>query len=275
MQYLRWIAAGLVVVMSLTPSKGRAQAKTSGWVGVVITTGIGQSNSSGALVFNDYPVIESIDPGSPAEKFGLLAGDILIAINSQDLRANPIPNMGMLIPGAKVNFRYVRDNVTRTTTITVAERPAGTSGHTRYSVIGPAPERIERVEVRGERPTRTPITLRERAAAGAPFPAVTVPLVFGAGSPSIAVAGAELTQLNDGLREILKFTGDGVFVINVAVGTPAGSAGLKSGDVIIRAERETVRNPGELIRIMRNVNENALMLHVLRNQKPRTITLRW
>ncbi len=275
MQYLRWFAAGFVVVMSLAPVKGRAQSKaSSGWVGVVITTGIGQSNSSGTLVFNDYPVIESIDPGSPAEKFGLLAGDILIAINSQDLRSNPIPNMGMLVPGAKVNFRFVRDNVTRTTTITVAERPVGTSGHTRYSVIGPAPERVARVDVETRGP-RKQVTLTERASAGMPFPAVTVPLVFGAGSPSIGVAGAELTQLNDGLREILKFTGDGVFVINVAVGTPAGSAGLKSGDVIIRAEQEVVRNPGELIRIMRTVNENALMLHVLRNHKPRTITLRW
>ena len=272
MQGLRWITAGLVVVMSLTPSKGRAQAKPSGWVGVVITTGIGQSNSAGTLVFSDYPVIESIDPGSPAEKFGLLAGDILIAINSQDLRSNPIPNMGMLVPGARVNFRFVRDNVTRSTTITVAERPAGTTGHTRYSVIGPAPERAEVVR---DRALRAQVTVRERAPGAAPFPAVTVPLVFGAGSPSIAVAGAELTQLNDGLREILKFTGDGVFVINVAVGTPAGAAGLKSGDVIIRAEREIVRHPGELIRIMRNVHENALMLHVLRNHKPRTITLRW
>ena len=274
MQYLRLFAVGFVVVMSLAPVKGRAQAKSSGWVGVVITTGIGQSNSSGTLVFNDYPVIESIDPGSPAEKFGLLAGDILIAINSQDLRANPIPNMGMLVPGAKVSFKFVRDNVTRMTTITVAERPVGTEGHTRVSIVGPAPDRVDRVDVNTRGPRRQ-ITLREREAAGMPFPAVTVPLVFGAGSPSIAVAGAELTQLNDGLREILKFTGDGVFVINVAVGTPAGSAGLKSGDVIIRAERETVRNPGELIRIMRTVNQNAMMLHVLRNHKPRTITLRW
>ena len=275
MRYLRWITAGLVVVASLTPSKGRAQTKPSGWVGVVITTGIGQSNASGTLVFSDYPVIESIDPGSPAEKFGLLAGDILIAINSQDLRANPIPNMGMLVPGAKVNFKYVRDNVTRMTTITVAERPAGTSGHTVYSMIGPVPDRIERTtEV--NRGTRTEITLRDRSApAGTAHLPVTVPWVFGAGTPSVAVFGAELTQLNDGLREILKLNGDGVFVINVAVGTPAGAAGLRSGDVIIRAEKEAVRNPGELIRIMRMANENALMLHVMRNHKPRTITLRW
>ena len=271
MSWSRWIVAGLVVVMSLAPSRGRAQAKSSGWVGVVITTGIGQSNSAGTLVFNDYPVIESIDPGSPAEKAGLQAGDILIAINSQDLRAHPIPNMGMLVPGNKVVFRYARDNVTKTTNVLVAERPAGTSGHTRYSVIGPAPERVE-----AARGTRAQVTLRERAAAGTPFPHVTVPIIFGAGSPSIAVAGAELTQLNDGLRQLLKFTGDGVFVINVAMGTPAGAAGLRSGDVIVRAERESVRNPGELIRVMRNVAEkNALMLHILRDHKARTVTLRW
>lgn len=261
--------AGLAVVTSLAPLDGHAQAKSSGWVGVVITTGIGQSNSAGALVFNDYPVIESIDPGSPAEKAGLQAGDILLAINSQDLRSDPIPDMRLLVPGNRVVFRYVRDNVTRSTNILVAQRPEGTSGHTRYSVIGPAPERVA---VRG---TRAQVTLRERAAAGSPLPHVTVPIIFGAGSPSISVAGAELTQLNDGLREILKFTGDGVFVINVAIGTPAGQAGLRSGDVIVRAEREVVHNPGEIIRIMRNTTANAMMLQILRNQKARNITVRW
>ncbi len=270
MRFFRTMTVGLVVVMSLTPSKGRAQAKSSGWVGVVITTGVGQSNSSGTLIFNDYPVIESIDPGSPAEKAGLQAGDILIAINSQDLRANPIPNTSLLVPGNRVLFRYVRDNVTRNTNILVELRPPGTSGHTRYSVIGPAPERLE-----AARGSRTQVRLRERAAAGSPLPHVTVPIIFGAGSPSISIAGAELTQLNDGLREILKFGGEGVFVINVVTGTPAGQAGLRSGDVIVRAEREIVHNPGEIIRIMRNTTANAMMLQILRNQKARTVTLRW
>lgn len=270
MRFTRSIVLGLVVLAVLAPSKGRAQGTSSGWIGVVITTGVGQSNSAGALVFNDYPVIESIDPGSPAEKAGLQAGDILISLNSQDFRKNPIPLGNLLVPGNRIVFRYKRDEVTKTSTLIVAQRPAGTSGHTVMRIIGPAPERASRVAQ-----TRTQVTLRERAAAGAPLPHVTVPIIFGAGSPTIGVAGAELTQLNDGLREILKFAGNGLFVINVAMGTPAGASGLKSGDIIIKADREPVQNPGELIRVMRRTTENAMHLEILRNRKARAITLRW
>ena len=106
---------------------------------MLITTGIGQSNGSGALVFNDYPVIESIDPGSPAEKAGLQAGDILLSINKQDFRKNPIPLNSLLVPGQKVVFRYRRDNVARMSTLTVAMRPAGTSSRVQLSIIGPDP----------------------------------------------------------------------------------------------------------------------------------------
>ncbi|HEX5577206.1 MAG TPA: PDZ domain-containing protein, partial [Gemmatimonadaceae bacterium] len=99
MRFTRSIALGMVVLAVLAPSKGRAQGTSSGWIGVVITTGVGQTNSAGALVFNDYPVIESIDPGSPAERAGLRAGDILISLNSQDFRKNPIPLGSLLVPG--------------------------------------------------------------------------------------------------------------------------------------------------------------------------------
>lgn len=273
MRFTRSIVLGLVVLAVLAPSKGRAQGTSSGWIGVVITTGIGQTNSAGSLVFNDYPVIESIDPGSPAEKAGLQAGDILISLNSQDFRKNPIPLGNLLVPGNRIVFRYKRDDVTKTSTLIVAQRPAGTAGHTVLNIIGPAAERAEAASRIAR--TRTQVTLRERAAAGSPLPHVTVPMIFGAGSPTIGFAGAELTQLNDGLREILKFAGEGLFVINVAIGTPAGASGLKSGDIIIKADREPVQNPGELIRVMRRTTENAMHLEILRNRKARNITLRW
>ena len=112
------VAAPLVAQQQRQPSKG--------WLGVLITTGIGETNGRGALIFNDYPVIESIDPGSPAEKAGLMAGDILISINSQDFKKNPIPMNSLLVPGQRVVFRYKRDNVAKKVAMTVADRPAGT-----------------------------------------------------------------------------------------------------------------------------------------------------
>ena len=268
MKVIRSIAVSLAVLAALAPVRGEAQGRSAGgWVGVVITTGIGQTNASGAMVFNDYPVIESIDPGSPAERAGLQAGDIILSINSQDLKKNPIPMQSLLVPGHKIVFRYMRGDETRTQNVTVAERPLGTSGHTRVSIIGPVPA--------PDGPRAGPPELSTRTGSMLTPTVTLAPLMRGPGSPSLVLAGAELTQLNDGLREVLKMTGQGIFVVNVALGTPAGEAGLKSGDVIVRANRELLETPSELARMMRFANESALQLLVVRNRKQHSLTLRW
>ena len=268
MRFMRSIAMGLVVVLALAPTKGKAQNRPGGWVGIVMTTGIGTSTSSGGMVFNDYPVVESVDPGSPAQRAGFQSGDIILSLNSQDLRKNPIPLQSILVPGQKVVFRYKRDDRTRTLTLTVAERPVGTSGHTEISIIGPAPAGPA---VRGRQEVN--ITTRTGALMS---PGITLaPMIRGPGSPSILLAGAELTQLNDGLREALRVKGSGVFVVNVAMGTPAGEAGLKSGDVIVRVNAEKLETPSELAHFMRVSSEPVLRLHVVRGNKQHAVMLRW
>jgi len=262
---------GLVALLAGAPLVAHAQREApKGWLGVLITTGIGEANSRGTLVFNDYPVIESIDPGSPAEKAGLMAGDVLISINQQDFKKNPIPLNSLLVPGKEVVFRYRRDNVARKSTMIVAERPAGTSPRLQLSIIGPDPSR-------GRRAQAEESLLRRAALPRIPVaPSVSIaPLVFGTGTPSIAVAGAELTQLNDGWREAMNLKGDGILVVNVVMPSIAGDAGLRSGDVITRVEKQLVQNPGELIRLMLHAENNSLLLQILRKQKEQNITLRW
>jgi serine protease Do len=273
MRSLRSLVFAVSTLIAAAPVSARAQdqAPPKGWLGVLITTGIGQPNESGALVFSDYPVIESIDPGSPAEKAGLMAGDILISINKQDFKRNPIPMNSLLVPGQKVIFRYRRNDVAKTSTLTVAERPAGTSARVQVSIIGPvpAPDAVQRA--------RAEVLMKTRVNERAPLaPSMAIaPLVFGTGTPSIAIAGAELTQLNEGFRNALKVKGDGLLVINVALGSPAEEAGLASGDVIQRAEKQLLKNPGELYRLIELAQNNSILLQIVRNQKPRNVTLRW
>lgn len=266
MRLTRTFSIGLIAALSAVPLAARAQGPQSkGWVGVVITTGIGQTDRGGSMVFNDYPIIESIEPGSPAERAGLMTGDVIISINSQDLRKNPVPPSAMLEPGQKVIFRYKRNDVLKSVAILVEPRPAGNPQTIALSLIGPAPS-PERGEGQSQR-----VTIRRSMP-----PMVEIsPLATPSGRPSIGVAGALLTQLNDDLRDALSVKGNGVFVINVEIGTPAGESGLKSGDVILRADREAVSNPGELLRIMRANAENAVRLQIIRKRKPQVVTLRW
>jgi C-terminal processing protease CtpA/Prc len=55
----------------------------------------------------------------------------------------------------------------------------------------------------------------------------------------------------------------------------ASESGLKSGDVIVKAQKESLGNPGELIRIIRESAERSVRLEIVRKRKPQTITLRW
>lgn len=267
MRLTRTFSVGLVAALAAAPVAARAQSQQSkGWVGIVITSGIGQTNRAGSMVFNDYPVIESIEPGSPAERAGLMTGDIVMTINSQDLRKNPVPPAAMLEPGQKVTFRFKRNDVMKSATILVEPRPEGNPQTFTLSIIGPVPTPGSE---RGEAGPNTRVMMRR--------PMVEInPLATPTGVPSIVIEGALMTQLNEDMREALSVKGNGVFVLNVRSDSPAGEAGLKGGDVILKADRQFVANPGELLRIMRaNAEIAAVRLELIRKQKPQTIVLRW
>ena len=274
MRLTRSLAIGAVALLSVAPAARAQEAQSKGWVGIVITTGIGQTDRAGSMIFNDYPVIESIEPGSPAERAGLQAGDLIVSINSQDMKKNPVPPRAMLEPGQKVLFRYRRNDVAKATTVLIAPRPAGNPQTLQLSIIGPVPG-----SGGGEAGPNQRVAIRR---SGPPMIEIS-PLAMPTGTPSIGIAGALLTQLNADMREALSVKGNGVFVINVETGTPAGNAGLKSGDVILKAAGESVENPGELLRVLRAVTEtamrsnteNAVRLQLIRKRKPQTVTLRW
>ena len=266
MRVTRSISIAAVSLLALAPLPARAQEPQSkGWVGIVITTGFGQSDRAGSMVFSEYPVIESIEPGSPAERAGLMTGDVILSINSQDMKNNPVPPRAMLEPGQKVLFRYRRNGVLKTSIVLIEPRPAGNPQTLALSIIGSVPG-----TGRGEAGLNQRVMIRQSR------PMVEIsPLAMPTGTPSIGIAGALLTQLNADMRDALSVKGNGVFVINVETGTPAGEAGLKSGDVILKAAGESIGNPGELLRIMRATTENAVRLQLIRKRKQQVITLRW
>ena len=101
------------------------------------------------------------------------------------------------------------------------------------------------------------------------------PMAFGFGPRSIAIAGAEVTALNAGLRSLVGLNVPGIFVVNVALGTPAKESGLEPADVIIKAEGSPMGDPGDLIRALRESNGTSIRLQIVRKKRAQTITLRW
>ena len=69
-------------------------------------------------------VIEMVEPGGPAEKAGLKAGDVITTVNGQPVKSgndlvNPIAQAAV---GSKVKLNYVRDGAQKETTATVGDR---------------------------------------------------------------------------------------------------------------------------------------------------------
>ena len=103
------------------------------WIGVYyipITPAIAEEQDlgleSGALIGttgNQQPVI----PGSPAEAAGLQAGDVIVAINGEQITVDT--DLSMLIvphqPGETITLRVLRDNSAREVEVTLGELPAG------------------------------------------------------------------------------------------------------------------------------------------------------
>lgn len=247
----------------VAPALALGQTPQRGWVGVAYTTSIGQTDQNGNMVFSDYPVIESIEPSSPAEKAGLQAGDKILAINSQDLKKNPLPG-NILQPGRKLVFRFRRNDEMREVALTVAPRPAGTAEKIRLTIFGPD-VRPARTPPRGASPVGT-LPVSEVLP--------TLNLITGFDPTALGIAGAQLMRLDRNYRE-LSGVPNGVFVVNVAPGSPAMQAGLQSTDVIIRAGQFLIDNPGEIARLMSEPGVNTIKLHIIRKKKPQTVTLRW
>ena len=103
------------------------------WIGVYyipITPAIADQQDlgveSGALIGttgNQQPVI----PGSPAEAAGLQAGDVIVAINGEQITVDT--DLSMLIvphePGETITLRVLRDNSAREVEVTLGELPGG------------------------------------------------------------------------------------------------------------------------------------------------------
>ncbi len=276
-----------------------------GWIGVQTSevSNVRESADGRSVLYCDYPVIVSVEPGSPAQRGGLEAGDTVVAYNGRDLRSGSEISLGqLLVPNDTLRVTVRRDSRVLELAVVVASRPesmtawsGGTPGPGQsYSYVFVTPNGERRV-VSSSAPTteaaraeRAQIAVRaaRTSEGGSSRPPGAVPggsrpvtafspmlLTFGVGGS--ALAGAQLVAVDDDLGAVIG-TRRGVLILKVADGTPASAAGLRAGDVITVAAGRAVTTPGVLQQALaRRFEERALALRVVRKGKPRDVTLRW
>lgn len=246
----------------------------TGWFGVRISDQA-LVDERGNAFFDSYPVVTSVERGSPAAKAGIIPGDVLLSFNSHDMRGGSIQLSNWLKAGAPFVLRIRRNDVTRVVRGTLVKRPANWEQRMVVELSTP-----ERIEMRTMSPAREPmssatrVTVRSRMPAPEPLPSVLVP-ALGYGGGVYPFAGAEFTALNEDLSEVLGVKPEGVFVTNVMEGSPARMSGLKGGDVLLVADSIKLENPIDLVRAIRGSADHTIRLQIIRKKKPETLTLRW
>lgn len=231
----------------------RKDATPSGWVGLsVIQNGRGGDSSPVKI---GYPVVASVDPGSPAQAAGLVAGDTILAYNDVDASADPLGVRPFLVAGRELVVK-VRRNGVRRLTLTVARRTASNAYR-------------EGVTVSTTSGASLPLMY------GLPAGPIAIAAPVASGRDAAPFAGAYLARLNAGLASALNVRNSGVLVVDVGSGSAAARAGLESGDVITRADSIAVQSPLEITTALRLASARSMTLDVARRGKTQKITIRW
>ena len=244
-----------------------------GWFGVTISSDKAMLDERGNAFFDSYPVVTSVERGSPAARAGVVPGDVLVSFNSHDMRGVSLQLSQWLRPGAPFVVQVRRNDAIRVVRGTLGKRPEHWEKRTIVELSMP-----ERIEMRTMSPAREPTTsarvMRVRMPAPPPSSVLLPALGFGGGV--YPFAGAEFTALNDDLSDVLGVKPAGVFVTNVAEGSPARISGLRGGDIILKADSIRVETPIDLVRAIRGAGpDHTISLQIIRKHKPQTLTLRW
>src|SRR5688500_16345991 len=246
---------------------------TEGYLGVTYSGNqIVVSTADGLVAHHaDYPVIESVEPGSPAYRAGLEAGDTVIAYNSDDLLRHDIVLSKILKPGSQLRVTVRRSGNVRDVDVLVGRRPQMLGGDVLQVTV---PSRSVKVVSSGTPVAPKPPRGRQEPAPAQPAPAPAAPtpaspVIWGPSATS-AIAGAEIVRLNEALGETFGVK-SGVLVLNVGHGTPAERAGLRGGDVIVSANGNEVTAPQALSLAVRRARDRQVSLEIIRKSRKQNV----
>lgn len=281
-------------------------AQPDGWLGISFTYSgeldVEASRSATAFTFDKYPTIETVDPGSPAQKAGLAAGDEIITLGSFDMVSGALNVASLLKPGVQLPVRFRRDGLLRRITVLIEPRPHGFVSACPWIEIAVAPPAFTmRRKVRivptpngfgyvfvdsattraGAAPmiASTPIepgTPRRRETMTPvlpPTPYAPLPLQGALSGPNAIVGGAVLVPMSDELRQGLGLD-EGILVLDVLRGSPALEAGLRAGDIIVRVNGRKLSSISLLLAAMDDARDGDVELQVSRRNAKRIVRLR-
>jgi serine protease Do len=256
------------------------RAVPEGWLGINYVCEIKTESRKGELFVTHYgyPLIASVEPGSPADRAGLEAGDTIVAYNGEDLKNRTLSLSKLLKPESKLLVKVHRAKEVYDIPVTVGRRTRYVP-NVRLLTPGPTIEGdsmfsgMRPMLATGARPATVNVQPAQPAQAQAPQPPMT-PMAFVWSGGTTALAGAEMARVSPELGEVFGVE-RGVLILTVGQNTPAARAGLRGGDVILKVDGQDVAAPIQVQRQLQRAEEQQLKLVVMRKRKTQQVILRW
>jgi S1-C subfamily serine protease len=307
---------GVLAMGLLTVSWGVAQAQEAragtrvrtprpkGWIGLQLEY---EMTMDGERVLSkSYPTIIAVEPGSPADATGLMAGDVMLEVNGEGLLGRSIENVLRDVrPGSKLKIVVRREDAGRKVfNLVVGTAPVGWSeeiaihmtpappvpppavmieppappmaglatARSKSGVVGKVGRNKATTVVGGVGPgvIALPLGISGTAAVIAPWR-----VLRSSGSSSYNnVAGAEVVRISEDLGDVIGVE-QGILIVNVVPGSPAAEAGLRDGDVIISANGTETLHPIRLVQVISAAPNHKVKIEVIRKKKKETKIISW
>jgi serine protease Do len=208
--------------------------------------------------------IEKVSEGSPAERAGLQAGDVIVRVNGDEITSSRKLTrlIGEISPDHTARITVARGGSEREISVTLGRRPtpafANSGMFERFGDLRSIPM-----------PPDAP------AIEGLP----RVPMAPGAPNAPMVWAFGNRRQIGVGVHGLSKQLADhygvegGVLIDSVREDSPAAKAGLKAGDIIVQADGKDVKNEGDVLRAIAEKKEGSISITVVRDRNRQTFSV--
>lgn len=258
-------------------------ATPDGWLGIHYVCEIETWTKNRELFVKHfgYPLVASVEPGSPADRAGIEAGDTIVAYNNEDVNGRVLSLTKLLKPGSKLIVRIHRTKKSLDVPLIVARRTlyspdVGAIAPNVLVEVDSVTGLARRMTIRRATTTR-PVPQYVVVDPATPSPAVAplpaLPPMAVTWSTTTALAGAEMARVSPDLGESFGVE-HGVLVLSVGANTPAARAGLRGGDVITKVDGKDVTTPSQFKRALQEA-DSGVKLTIVRKRKEIAVSLRW
>lgn len=204
--------------------------------------------------------ITSVSDGSPAQAAGLLVGDIIETVDGIEVKGfdDLATRIDRLRPGTRVKLNVKREAVEMDFDVLLGDRKPNTTPG-RRSAAPTWSDRLSRLDPNSAREFRD-IELWSRNWAGL-------------SGPDGALLGVQTQPVTESLARSLGLTSiDGALVNSVVPGSPADRARLRTSDLIVEMDGESVKSPLELHERIQKAGPGAkVTLEIVRDGKKVTL----